>query len=262
MNLRAALLIPLWMWGCARQEPTAPPAADPIFRPRILASLPHDPEAFTQGLLIDGRYWLESTGRYGRSELREVLRETGEVVRRVPLASRYFGEGLALWQGRLFQLTWRERTAIVYDRETFEEIGRFEYEGEGWGLTSNERYLLMSDGSSRIRVIDPETFMELRRFQVRGAQGPVTRLNELEWINGELWANIFQTNWIVRFEPETGRVLGFLDLHHLPLPEHRTGGEDVLNGIAVDPESGEIWVTGKLWTRLYRLEWPPPEVVP
>lgn len=241
--------------GRVPQEAATP--SDPVFRPRILASVPHDPAAFTQGLLIDGEVWLESTGQYGRSELREVDRATGEVLRSVALPPAFFGEGLALFDGKLFQLTWRERTAIVYDRETFQELRRFTYTGEGWGLTNNEEVLFMSNGSSWIRVLDPETFTELRRFQVVGANGPVRMLNELEWISGELWANVFQSNWIVRFEPETGRVIGFVDLHHLPLSEHRHPGQDVLNGIAVDPATGDIWVTGKNWKALYQIE--PPE---
>jgi len=223
----------------------------------VLASAPHDPSAFTQGLLIDGDVWLESTGQYGRSELREVKRETGEILRAVPLPAAFFGEGLTLWNGKLFQLTWRERTAFVYHRESFEELKRFPYAGEGWGLTNDETSLYMSSGSSWIRVLDPLTFKETRRFQVNGTMGPVPMLNELEWVNGELWANVFQSKWIVRIDPADGRVLGWIDLHHLPLPEHAHPGQDVLNGIAVDPATGEIWVTGKHWKALYRIESPP-----
>lgn len=250
-----ALILALCLSACREQTPSAA-REDPVYRPEILDRLPHDPEAFTQGLLSDGKVWLESTGLYGRSELREVRKSDGGVLRRVPLSPRLFGEGLALWRGKLFQLTWRERTAIVYDRETFEELKRFRYPGEGWGLTNNEDVLFMSDGTADIRVIDPETFRELRRFQVRGARGPVRHLNELEWINGEIWANIFQTRWIVRFSPEDGRVLGFIDLHHLPLPEDIHPGQDVLNGIARDPLTGSVWVTGKNWKALYRISRP------
>jgi glutamine cyclotransferase len=249
------LILGLALSACREAKP-ARRGEDPVFRPQILAGLPHDPEAFTQGLLIDGDFWLESTGQYGRSELREVRMSDGEVVRRVALSPRLFGEGLALWRGRLYQLTWRERTAIVYDRATFEERERFRYPGEGWGLTNNDEVLFMSDGSAEIRVLDPLTFREIRRFEVRGARGAVSQLNELEWIDGELWANIFQTNWIVRFSPKDGRVIGFVDLHHLPPPEDVHPGQDVLNGIAVDPATGDIWVTGKNWKALYRIERP------
>lgn len=250
----ALLLGCVWLWGCG--GPAEGPRADPVYRPEILERRPHDPEAFTQGLLIDGEVWLESTGLYGRSELREVRREDGVVLRRVALSPRLFGEGLTLWRGRLYQLTWRERTCIVYDRGSFEEVARFRYPGEGWGLTDDGERLYMSDGSAVIRVLDPETFRELRRFEVRGAKGPVAQLNELEWVDGEIWANVFQTKWIVRFSPETGRVLGFLDLHHLPPEADAHAGQDVLNGIAVDPGSGDVWVTGKLWTGVYRISRP------
>jgi glutamine cyclotransferase len=250
-----SFLLLLSLAGC-RGSRTDFSGEDPVFRPAILDRLPHDPGAFTQGLLIDGDYWLESTGQYGASELREVRMADGGVVRRVALSPRLFGEGLALWNGKLFQLTWRERTAIVYDRETFQEIKRFRYPGEGWGLTNNDTHLFMSDGSSTIRVLDPRTFREIRRFEVRGSRGPVTQLNELEWIDGEIWANIFQTNWIVRFSPENGRVLGFIDLHHLPPEEDIHPRQDVLNGIAVDPATGYVWVTGKYWKALYRIERP------
>ncbi len=244
------LLLVLGTAGCR------PSTTVSVVQPRITGSLPHDPQAFTQGLLIDGDTWLESTGQYGQSELREVDRQTGVVRRRVTLDRRHFGEGLALWNDRLYQLTWRERTCIVYDRATFRELKRFPYRGEGWGLTSDGSQLYMSDGSAIIRVMEPEAFSESRRFEVRGPDGPVTGLNELEWINGEIWANIFPTKWIVRFAPVDGQVFGFLDLHHLPPPGDAHPDQDVLNGIAVDPADGSIWVTGKYWERLYRLEWP------
>lgn len=253
---RLAGLLFLWTLTACREAGTVSVREDPVFRPQILERLPHDPEAFTQGLLIDGDVWLESTGLYGHSELREVRKSDGEVLRRVALSPRLFGEGLALWRGRLYQLTWRERTAIVYDRDTFEELERFRYPGEGWGLTNNDEVLFMSDGSAEIRVLDPLSFRELRRFEVRGARGAVSQLNELEWIDGEIWANIFKTRWIVRFSPEDGRVIGFVDLHHLPLAEDVHPGQDVLNGIAVDPATGDIWVTGKKWKALYRIERP------
>ncbi len=253
---RAAWLLLACLAGaCARKPREA--AQPPVFVPAILARAPHDPVAFTQGLLIDGDVWLESTGQYGQSELREVDRASGKVLRRVRLAPEFFGEGLALHQGRLYQLTWREGTCIVYDRETFRELRRFRYSEEGWGLASDGRNLYLSDGSDRIRVLDPETFAEIRRFAVRGALGPVTHLNELEWVDGELWANVWQTGWVVRIDPGSGEVVGFIDLRALPPQADRQAGMDVLNGIAVDPATGALWVTGKRWPALYRIERPP-----
>jgi len=255
---RAAwLFLALAAGACARKAPPSEPAP-PVFVPRVLARLPHDPGAFTQGLLIDGPFWLESTGQYGASDLREVDRATGQVRRRVPLAPEFFGEGLALLEGLLYQLTWREGVCIVYDRETLKELRRFRYPEEGWGLASDGRKLYLSDGSDRIRVIEPKTFAEIRRFPVRSALGPVKNLNELEWVDGELWANIWKSGWVVRIDPESGLVRGFVDLRALPPEADRHPRMDVLNGIAVDPENGDIWVTGKYWPALYKIERPPP----
>jgi glutamine cyclotransferase len=165
-------------------RPTPAPAADPVVRPRVVATRPHDETAFTQGLIWKGETWLESTGQYGESDLREVDVATGAVLRSVPLEPRFFGEGLAEVGGRLYQLTWRERTCIVYDRETFREVARHRYPGEGWGLATDGKLLYLSDGSATIRVIEPDGFREVRRFTARGARGPVSKLNELEWIRG------------------------------------------------------------------------------
>jgi glutamine cyclotransferase len=217
-------------------------------------SRPHDPQAFTQGLIFQGNVWLESTGGYGESDLREVDMATGRVLRSVALEPRFFGEGLDQVGERLFQLTWRERTCLVYDRERFVEVQRFRYPGEGWGLTSDGERLYMSDGSAVIRVLDPENFEEVRRLQVRGVRGPVQRLNELEWVAGEIWANVFQSGWLVRISPQDGRVLGFVDLHELPPAEDRHSDQDVLNGIAYDPATDRIWVTGKRWKYLYAFD--------
>ncbi len=230
--------------------------SETIDRPKILGRKEHDKGAYTQGLLIDQNIWLESTGMYGKSELREVDRENGKVLRSLALPVEQFGEGLALHDGKLYQLTWRAGTCRVIDRKTFKLLEEFKYAGEGWGLTSDGQYLYLSDGTSVIRVMDPETFKEVRRFQVQGTRGPVKWLNELEWIEGELWANIYGEKIIVRIRPRDGKVIGFVDLRHLPVIMDHHQEQDVLNGIARDPESGEIWVTGKYWKALYRIEWP------
>ena len=241
----------VWITGCSKAPP---PATATLHSVRVLERRPHDPEVFTQGLVWDGDVWLESGGLYGRSELREVDRASSTVLRRHALEPALFGEGLALQQGRLYQLTWREGLCLVYDRETFAEVRRFRYEGEGWGLASDGTSLYMSDGSSTIRVLDPETFREMRRMVVTGPQGPVTRLNELECVRGELWANVFGSGWIVRIRPGDGQVIGFVDVRDLPVLEDRHEKQDVLNGIAWDPEADAVWVTGKFWKSLYRIE--------
>jgi glutaminyl-peptide cyclotransferase len=235
----------------------APGWSESTVRPQILSRKPHDAGAFTQGLLIDGEHWLESTGLYGQSELREVNRKTGKVLRRLALPADQFGEGLALLDGKLYQLTWRAGICRVIDRKTFVLLKVFKFEGEGWGLATDGKVLYLSDGSGVIRVMDPETFTEQRRFRVRGTKGVVEGLNELEWVEGELWANIFGSGLLVRIRPRDGMVLGFVDLRHLPIVMDHRPEQDVLNGIARDPETGDIWVTGKLWQALYRIEWPP-----
>lgn len=226
-------------------------------QPAILASVPHDTSAFTQGLLIDGDVWLESTGTYGKSDLREVNRTTGIVRRRIPLPRNLFGEGLALFEGKLYQLTWREGLCLVYDRETFEVVKHFRYEGEGWGLTNCDEWLYMSNGSDIIQVRDPRNFQIVRTIRVQDHTGTVSKLNELEWIEGEIWANIFKTQTIVRFNPESGQVIGYLQFDHLPLPGDEHPAQDVFNGIAYDPTDQSVWVTGKNWSRLYQIAWPP-----
>lgn len=232
-------------------------AAEPVLRPEILERKPHDPEAFTQGLVIDGKVWLESTGRYGKSELREVDRKTGKVLRKKELPETDFGEGLVLLEGRIYQLTWQKGVCRVWDRKTFNLIREFKYPGEGWGITTDGKWLYVSDGTPVIRVFNPENFKEIRRFRVMSESGPVDALNELEWVEGEIWANIFETGLIVRFRPRDGKVTGFVDLRELPILSDRHPDQDVLNGIARDPENGAIWVTGKLWTAVYRIGWPP-----
>lgn len=239
--------------GCGRMPV---PASMPGLQPAIIGQAPHDPNAFTQGLLIDSNRWLESTGIYGQSQLREVDRETGQVLRHHALPRRWFGEGLAYHRGKLYQLTWQAGVCLVYDRATFAIVNHFRYEGEGWGLTQCDQWLYMSNGSDTIQVRDPETFRIVRTLTVHDQDRTIPRLNELEWVEGEIWANIFQTTTIVRFEPANGRITGYLELNHLPLPEHRHPGQDVLNGIAYDPDTRTVWITGKNWSHLYQLEAP------
>ena len=191
---------------------------------------------------------------YGESSLRRVRLADGEVLQQVDLESRFFGEGIALLRGRIFQLTWREGTGFIYDLESLEKIGEFTYPGEGWGLTTDGTYLIMSDGSSLLRFLDPETLEPVGTLQVRSSRGEVTLLNELEYINGEIWANIWLSSVICRIDPQSGQVLGWIDLQQLSAAEREGNpGADVLNGIAWDAEAERIFVTGKLWSRVYEI---------
>ncbi len=245
--------------SCGRPvERLSPPVESggiPVYGYRVVASYPHDERAFTQGLLFHDGYLYESTGLHGRSSVRKVDLETGNVLRRVDLPNRYFGEGLAHVDGRLYQLTWKSETGFIYDVESFSRVGTFEYEGEGWGLTWDGSYFVMSDGSERLRFMDRETFEPVRTVTVRAAGRPVSNLNELAYLKGEIWANVFPGDWIARIDPDTGDVVGWIDLRGILAPGDRAGRQgDVLNGIAYDEEGQRIFVTGKLWPKLYQIE--------
>lgn len=220
--------------------------------PEVLARHPHDPDAFTQGLLLaDGKLY-ESTGLYGRSSLREVDPDSGEVIRIRNLPPELFGEGLALVDNRLIQLTWRAGVALVYDRETFEPLGSFDYEGEGWGLCFDGTELWMSDGSATLAVRDAETFEVLRRVRVTARGEPVARLNELECVGDHVYANVWQTDMIMRIKKSSGKVDLEIDARNLLPAEERTGlsADAVLNGIAYDSRTDSFLLTGKLWPAL------------
>ncbi|MDF1521776.1 MAG: glutaminyl-peptide cyclotransferase [Trueperaceae bacterium] len=227
--------------------------------PEVVATHPHDPTAFTQGLLFhEGRFY-ESTGLYGRSDVREVTVDGGAVVRARPLDAAFFAEGLARVGDRLLQLTYREGVAFVYDLETFEELERFAYEGEGWGLCFDGHELWMSDGSSRLQRRDPDTFELLGRVDVRLEGRPVERLNELECVGDHVVANVWLTTDLVRIVKSDGRVDAVVDAAALVPddPAVRSDGNAVLNGVAHDPETGRWWLTGKLWPVLYEVRFGP-----
>ena len=232
-------------------------AATPRVVPRVVRRWPHDTMAYTQGLLVHGGRLLESTGIRGRSSVREVDRATGSVLRRADLPNDEFGEGIAVVGERIYQVTWKSKRGFVYDARTFAPIDSFAYDGEGWGLASDGTRLYLSDGSSRIRVIDPSDFRVVRTIRVTEAAQPVHMLNELEWVKGELWANVYETGLIARIDPATGRIVGWIDVRRL-LPAEETkqlaarGG--VANGIAYDSTTGQLLVTGKYWPYLFQLD--------
>lgn len=234
-------------------EPPMEPTA-PVVAVQQVRSYPHDSTAFTQGLVWrDGKLY-ESTGRYGESSLRRVELETGRVLQKVNLPANYFAEGLAAVGDTLYQLTWKEGVAFKYDANTMQPAGQVSYVGEAWGLASDGRRLIVSDGSSYLTFIDPATFQIDTTLRVTNGGQPVDQLNELEWVRGEVWANVWHTHQIVRIDPRTGRVKGTLDLSAIVPPVRDPEG--VLNGTAYDPVGNRLLVTGKLWPRLYEISVP------
>lgn len=222
------------------------------YRYRIVKAYPHDRRAYTQGLVYDDGFFYEGTGQQGESSLRKVEPETGKVISQVNLDASFFGEGVALLDDRLYQLTWTTKVGFVYDRETFREINRIYYQTQGWGLTTMGDSLVMSDGTNVIWFLDPD-FNVLSSVEVWDNKGRVENLNELEMIDGELWANIWQSDRIARIDPLTGKVLGYVELNNLLPREERTPETDVLNGIAWDAVGRRIFVTGKYWPKLYEI---------
>jgi glutamine cyclotransferase len=240
--------------AAAAQVPATPPAASraPIYTYRIVHAYPHDAGAFTQGLeYVDG-FLYEGTGINGRSSIRKVKLETGDVVQQRAVGREHFGEGITIWNDDLFELTWQSQIALVYERRTFRPLRTFSYAGEGWGLTHDATDLIMSDGTSALRFLDPMTFRERRRVNVTDASVPVKYLNELEFVKGEIYANVWTTDFIARIDPATGRVNGWVDLRGL-LPAREQVGDAVLNGIAYDAAGDRLFVTGKLWPRLFEI---------
>jgi len=235
-------------------DPTRTIAEIPVYSYRVVHSYPHDPGAFTEGLVYDHGDLFESTGLLGRSSLRRVDLQTGTVLQSLALSNDYFGEGLTVFQNRLIQLTWQSQVGFVYALESFRLLRQFNYPGEGWGLTQDGRRLIMSDGSPTLRFLDPETLAETGRLEVRASGASVYQLNELEFVDGEIYANIWKTDRIARIDPTTGNVVGWIDLAGLLSPPERPEDpEAVLNGIAYDADGHRLFVTGKLWPRLFEI---------
>jgi glutamine cyclotransferase len=233
------------------------PAQTPFYSYDVVNTWPHDHSAFTQGLIYLNGELLESTGLEGRSSLRKVELKTGTVLKQVNLSNQYFAEGLAALGGKLYQLTWQNHKCFVYDLESFKLEKEFTYDGEGWGLATDGRSLILSDGTDQIRFLDPATFQVTRTIKVQDHGHPIGRLNELEYIKGKIFANVWLTDYIVSIDPATGTILGVIDFHGLLSPEEYAAGADILNGIAYDSAGDRLFVTGKLWPKLVEVRLKP-----
>ena len=253
LSLQTVPVVAQQTTGELQQNPTAPVRV-PTYQYEVVNTYPHDGAAFTQGLVYYQGQLYESTGLEGESSVRRVELETGRVLRKVDIPRPYFGEGLVLFDNKFIQLTWISGVAFQYDFNSFEQVGQFRYSGEGWGITNDDRQLIMSDGTADLRFLDPTNFQEKRRVTVTDRGRPINRLNELEYIKGEIWANVWYTDRIVRIQPSTGSVTGWIDLAGLLSPADAQGRSDnVLNGIAYDAQHDRIFVTGKLWPKLFEI---------
>jgi glutamine cyclotransferase len=229
----------------------------PEYTFKIVHTFPHDSNAFTQGLEYHDGFLYESTGLEGRSSLRKVRLETGDVLQHTDLPAKYFGEGITIFKNEIVQITWQSHVGFVYDRNDFRQLRQFSYPGEGWGLTNDGHEIFMSDGTSQLRVLNLATLEEKRRFTVHDGNKQIKELNELEWVEGEIFANIWQTDRVARISPKTGEVLGWIDLSGLLSPIYQLQPGAVLNGIAYDPEHKLLFVTGKLWPKIFEIELSP-----
>lgn len=249
-------VVALVVYSQARTRSELPPqTVDPVavYDYQVVNTYPHDRGAFTQGLIFRNGFLFESTGQHGTSSLRKVRLETGAVVQQIPIDSKYFAEGLADYGTRLIQLTYQTNIGFIYDLESFALQRTFTYPGEGWGLARDTNRLVMSDGTSRLRFLDPDTLSETGRLTVTDAGQPVERLNELEMVKGEVFANVWQTDFLVMISPQSGRVTGRIDLRGILSSADRAQPVDVLNGIAYDVERDKLFVTGKLWPKLFEI---------
>jgi len=226
----------------------------PVYSYDIVNTYPHDPDAFTQGLVFEDGALYEGTGLLGRSTLRRVELETGDVLQIRELPAEFFGEGITIYGDKIIQLTWQSNVGFVYDKNSFDLLQQFNYSTEGWGITHDGERLIMSDGTSKLHFLDPQTFEEIGQLAVFDDNGPVTRLNELEYVQGEIYANVWQTDRIARISPATGRVVGWIDLEGILTTEDRSEPVDVLNGIAYDADTDRLFVTGKLWPKLFEID--------
>jgi glutaminyl-peptide cyclotransferase len=256
-----ALALVLFVSAC-RSEPAANPstvsnsnrASVVKYTYEVVNTFPHDRNAFTQGLEFHDGKLLESTGEEGHSSLRRVVLETGQIEQKVDVPPPYFAEGITLLNGKIYQLTWQHQIGFIYDASTFEKKGEFKYEGEGWGLTNDGSSLIMSDGTNRLKFLDPDNFSVKRVIVVMAGKVPIDSLNELEYVQGQIYGNIWHDNRIAIIDPQTGRVTGAVDMTGLLRPGEVSDEEAVLNGIAYDATSQRLFVTGKLWPKLFEIQ--------
>ncbi|MET0616729.1 MAG: glutaminyl-peptide cyclotransferase [Luteibacter sp.] len=238
---------------------TATASEIPVYGYSVVRTYPHDRQAFTEGLFYEEGFLYESTGEYAGSGVRKLRLETGEVIQHLDTPAGHFGEGIVFTGNRLLQLTWRGGDGFIYDRKTFAPVGSFRYAGEGWALTRDAKHLYMSDGTATIRVLDPDTLDQTGSIKVTADGVPLAMINELEWVKGEIYANVWQTDRIARIDPKTGHVTGWIDLSGL-MAKERVGNplDDVLNGIAYDAKHDRLFVTGKDWPELFEIRLRPP----
>lgn len=237
------------------QQNESPPLVTdvPVYTYEVVNAFPHDPKAFTQGLAFHDGNLYESTGHHGASSLRKVELKTGKVKKKYNVPQEYFAEGMAILQGKIYQLTWQSRKCFIYDLKSFDVIGEFHQAGEGWGLTTDGKSLIMSDGTSQLRFLDPNTFLPVRTINVLNQDQPLVDLNELEYVRGEIYANIWHSERIVRIDPSNGKITGWIDLSGLRPSDVDTDTDNVLNGIAYDEKDDRLFVTGKRWTKLFEI---------
>ena len=259
VKVAVAIIAIALLAGCVEKEAPLPNGTlnstdtTPVYGYNMVNTYVHDQNAFTQGLVFADGYLYEGTGNYGNSTLRKVELETGKVVKLYSLPDQFFGEGITLWGDTLIQLTWRSKVGFVYDKDNLSLLTEFAYPTEGWGLTHDGTHLIMSDGTQTLYFLDPDTFEELRRLEVHDKDVPIANLNELDYIRGEIYANIWPTDRIARISPETGQVLGWVDLEGLLRGKERSPRCGVLNGIAYDAKHDRLFITGKNWPKLFEL---------
>jgi len=249
-----ALTGAFFIYHYSNLEPSTNSNVIPVYTYKVVNTYPHDQSAFTEGLIFEDGVLYEGTGLHGHSTLRRVKLETGEILQIRELPPQFFGEGVTIYKNKIIQLTWKSHVGFVYNKYSFKLLQEFNYPDEGWGITYDGKHLIMSDGTETLHFLDPETFEEISQIEVSANNIPVTRINELEYIQGEIYANIWQTERIARIDPLTGQVVGWIDLKGILNPEDDSETVDVLNGIAYDSKNSRLFVTGKFWPKLFEIE--------